>query len=84
MKIETKFSIGEQVYVVYERHNCVEIFLDTIDEIAISKNRILYFVEQGLDDVPEEDVYGLDEFDKIRFRLIKQKVEGEIDDVENK
>lgn len=84
MKIETRFAIGEQVYYVCDYNYSIEIFLDTITDIVIKKDKIEYFTDNCSDPVDENNMYKLDEFDTIRFKLIKKEVERNIDDVENK
>lgn len=72
MKIETKYGLGEIVYVVYRNHNGIEVELDTITEICISKNKTIYFTENSGDDISESQIYPLEDFDKIKFELIKE------------
>lgn len=83
MKIETRFAIGEQVYYVCEYEHCIEVFLDTITDIVIKSNGIEYYTDNCSDPVNENNMYKLDEFDKIRYKLLKSEIERNIEDVEN-
>lgn len=83
MKIETRFVIGEQVYYVCEFEDYIEIHIDTITDISISKDKICYFTKNCYDSINESDLYKLDEFYKIRYKLIKSEIERNIEDVEN-
>ena len=43
MKIETKYEIGQRIWIVYEYEGEVNVFDDIIEEIIIDKNCISYF-----------------------------------------
>lgn len=46
MKIETKFNIGDRVWVVYEYDSEIRVYSDYITEILIQKgNEIRYWLE---------------------------------------
>ena len=79
MKIETRFAIGEQVYYVCDYDYSIEVFLDTITDIVIKKDKIEYYTDNCCDPVNEDNMYKLEEFDKIRFKLITKEIERNIE-----
>ena len=73
MIVETKYNIGDRVWVVYEQNiytdsykgpaGEITVFLDEIVGIIINKDEILYEINaEGADWIPEKDIifYGDD------------------------
>ena len=56
LKIETKYEIGQKIWIVYENNGEVCIYDDTIEGISIDKDGILYFSEVGCIDLREDDI----------------------------
>lgn len=57
MKIETKYNIGDHIWVVYENRGEVCVYDDYIREIIIDKNNnILYFGETCPDEISEDEI----------------------------
>ncbi len=58
MKIETKYSIGEKVYIVFKEDtdSFVKIFKDNIQEIVVQKNKILYYAESFCEEFEEDEI----------------------------
>lgn len=54
MKIETKFDIGQEVYVIENRH----IFKDIVEEIEITEDGILFYFEEGIYGLEENEIYA--------------------------
>ena len=50
MTINTKFGIGDEVYILYKENGEVKIFKDEIKEILITKNQTLYYVSTSCDE----------------------------------
>lgn len=71
MKFESKFALGEVVYVTYEEKSGILVELDTINEIVFKKEGILYFTEHCYDQISESQIFKLDEFNKIKYLLIE-------------
>ena len=57
MKIESKYEIGTEFWVIYNRSNGgLEIYKDKIKEIVVLSDGIEYIGEDTLDGVREEDI----------------------------
>lgn len=54
MKIETKFELGEKVWVVYQNNGEVSIYDDKISEICVDEDGIYYILKEACIDVREE------------------------------
>jgi len=78
MNIDTKFAIGQTCYYIYDKLNDkITIMLGRIKEILITEeaNCIKYYFDNCFDYILEDDIYDLDNFDKIRYKLIKKEIE---------
>lgn len=57
MKIESKYEIGTEFWIIYKKENGgLEIYKDTIKEIVILSDGIEYIGEDTSDGIPEEDL----------------------------
>lgn len=60
MKIETKYNIGEKIYIVFideeKEETSVRIYKDTIEEIIIQKNKVKYYAEKFYDEINEKEI----------------------------
>lgn len=78
MKLETKYNIGDRIWVVYEpilnnqfHHNEpageISVYEDTINSIEIYDDGILYFLEVAdiIEGLKEEDIILYDDTDKL-------------------
>ncbi len=54
MKIDTKYKIGDEVYLITYAVPHIEIFKDTIKEIVISKDNIYYYLDEFFDKATED------------------------------
>ena len=61
LKIETKYEIGQKIWIVYEHNGEVCIYDTTIESISIDKDGILYFSEEGCDELREDDIILYDD-----------------------
>ncbi len=72
MTINTKFGIGDEVYILYKENGEVKIFKDKIMEILITGTRTLYYVSTSADEYNEKQFIPailrenvIDEIDKL-------------------
>lgn len=58
MKIESKYEIGTEFWIIYNKSNGVlEVYKDKIKEIVVLENGIIEYIgEDTLDGVREEDI----------------------------
>ncbi len=56
MKIESKFEIGQAVWVVYSSNNEVSVYDDEIDEICVDKDGVYYILKEACIDGREEEI----------------------------
>ena len=57
MKIETKYSIGDNVYVIFKEDNGeIKLFKDKIDSIVIKENEIVYFLDKICEEFHEHEL----------------------------
>ena len=82
MLIQTKYEIGQRVWIVFENKSEVCVYDDYIIEICVGKDGLCYMLRDYCDDVAEEDIVLYDETDKL-VEKIKQIME-EIRDKERK
>lgn len=54
MTINTKFGIGDEVYILYKENGEVKIFKDEILEILITDTQTLYYVSTSADEYDEK------------------------------
>ena len=65
MTIDTKFGIGDDVYVVYKEDDEVKVFKDEITEISITETQIIYFGSMIGFDLKEDDLISTADRDKV-------------------
>ena len=77
MKIESKYEIGTEFWVIYKRSNGgLEVYKDKIKEIVVLENGIIEYIgEDTLDGVREENIIINDK--DILYEAINRMV-GEI------
>lgn len=79
MNIDTKFAIGETCYYIYDENNDkITITIGQIKEIVISEEAnysTKYYFDNCFDYILEDNVYNLDDFDKIKYKLLKNHIE---------
>ena len=75
MKIETKYNIGDKVWIVYEpeinstKSGEISIYTDTIAEIIFYKNEIVYDFDLYPDELKESEIILYDEKDKLLAKI---------------
>lgn len=62
MTINTKYSIGQEVYFLIkeEDKNYIELHKDTILEITATKEKIIYIMDAYCDEVQENEIVPMD------------------------
>lgn len=66
MKIETKYDIGQKIWVLYEEDCVVKIYDDEIKEIVINTaGKVLYFSNFCDEEIPEEYIILYEDHDKL-------------------
>ena len=82
MKIQTKYEIGDKVWIVYENRGEACVYDDYIDEICIGENGLYYMLKEACIDRNENDIVLYENTDKL-VEKIKQIMQ-EIRDKESK
>ena len=87
MTIQTKYEIGQHVWVVYENNGEVCVYDDYIVSVTY-ENNIKYVLKEDWSEVPEEEIILYEETDKLVDKIKKtmqeiREKEGQ-KDVENK
>lgn len=75
MTIQTKYEIGQRVWIVYENNGEVCVYDDTIAEIGVDDKRIYYILDNACIDIAEEDIVLYEDTDKLAEK-IKQIMEN--------
>ena len=90
MKIETKYNIGEHIWVIYEArinneycHNMptgeVSVYDAYIDSISKYKDGLMYFCNDGnYTELHEEDIILYEETDKLVAKIKELKLQGRV------
>ncbi len=71
MKIETKFNIGDRIWVVYEHRGGVYVYSDEIDGMGIERdNKVaLYLKVSDSFDTYEEDVFEYNDIEGLMNKI---------------
>ena len=71
MNIETKFKIGEEVYLIIknEDNNNLEISKDKIKEVVVTKTMYYYWMENFGDEVYEDEIAPINRKDLLVLRI---------------
>lgn len=65
MIIQTKYEIGQRVWIIYENRGEVCVYDDLIEEIGVDDNRIYYILENACIDISEKDIVLYDDTDEL-------------------
>lgn len=68
MKIETKYNIGQHIWVVYENRGEICIYDDYIGWISYEE-KLQYGTRETCNDLNEEDIVLYDETDKLVSKI---------------
>lgn len=73
MKIETKFNIGDRVWIVYEYKGEVNVYSDEIDSITIEKGGrlLIWFKDSDAMDVYEEELIEYNDLKKLAEKILE-------------
>lgn len=73
MKIETKFNIGDRVWIVYEYKGEVNVYSDEIDSITIEKGDrlLIWFKDSDAMDVYEEELIEYNDLKKLAEKILE-------------
>lgn len=74
MKIQTKYEIGDKVWIVYENRGEACVYDDYIDEIFVNDEGINYMLREACIDEKEENIIPYEDTDKL-VEKIKQIME---------
>lgn len=76
MTIQTKYEIGQRVWIVYENRGEVCVYDDYIDEICIGENGLYYMLKEACIDRAEEDIVLYENTDKLveKIKQIMQEI----------
>lgn len=71
MKIETKFNIGDRIWVVYEYNREIHVYSDEIDGMGIERdNKVaLYLKVSDSFDTYEEDVFEYNDIEGLMNKI---------------
>ena len=69
MFIQSKYEIGQRVWIVYEHQGEVCVYDDYIDEICIGENGLYYMVKEACIDRAEEDIVLYEDTDKLVAKI---------------
>ena len=83
MKIETKYNIGDHIWIVYEGNGEVHVYDDYITSIFYEDSGIGYMSKILIEDIKEDDIILYEDKDKLvntikdLMQQIKEKEEHE-------
>lgn len=72
MKIETKFNIGDRIWVVYEHRGEVYVYSDEIDGMMIERdNKVTLYLKNSdaSGDICERDVFEYNDMDGLMNKI---------------
>lgn len=75
MTIQTKYEIGQRVWIVYENKGEVCVYDDYIDEICVNNDGLYYMLKEACIDYAEEDIILYEDTDKL-VEKIKETMES--------
>ena len=75
MTIQTKYEIGQRVWIVYENKGEACVYDDYIEEIGVDDKRIYYILKNACIDRAEEDIVLYEDTDKLVDK-IKETMEN--------
>lgn len=71
MKIETKFDIGDRIWVVYEDRREIHVYSDEIDSMCVERNNkvTIYLKNSDAFDTYEEDVFKYEDTEGLMNKI---------------
>ena len=74
MTIQTKYEIGQRVWIIYENKGEACVYDDYIEEICVGENGLYYMLKEVCIDGNENDIILYEDTDKL-VEKIKQIME---------
>ena len=69
MKIETKYEIGDKIWIVYKEKQSVGIYYDFIYEIAVNKDNNIIYYTKYTEELEENEIILYHEKDKLLQKI---------------
>lgn len=71
MKIETKFNIGDRIWIVYEDRKEIHVYSDEIDSMCVERNNkvAIYLKNSDAFDTYEEDVFKYEDTEGLMNKI---------------
>lgn len=69
MTIQTKYEIGQRVWVVYENQGEACVYDDYIEEACVNNDGLFYILKEACIDAKEENIVLYEETDKLVERI---------------
>ena len=70
MKIETKYEIGQHIWIVYEHNGEVCVFDDEITEICVDKDGVGYWCKESGDSHSENQIILYKNQEELLNRIV--------------
>lgn len=79
MFIQTKYDIGQRIWIVYKHQGEVQVYCEPILEIVFKKDSFFYTTNSYYDEIAEEDIILEDDKDKLyeKIRKMMKEIEEE-------
>ena len=76
MKIQTKYEIGDKVWIIYENKGEACVYDDYIEEICVGENGLYYMLKEACIDRNENDIILYEDTDKLveKIKRIMQEI----------
>ena len=71
MKIETKFKIDDEVYIIFKEDGIVKLFRDVIKEIVITKGHIIYYGKIMCEEFEEDEIVSINNNEELIKKIIE-------------
>lgn len=69
MKIETKYNIGDRVWVVYEANGEASVYDTVIEEIAFNNKETYYYGKEAID-IREPNMIPYNDSDELYNKIV--------------
>ena len=76
MTIQTKYEIGDRVWIIYENRGEACVYDDYIEEICVGENGLYYMLKEACIDRNENDIILYEDTDKLveKIKRIMQEI----------
>lgn len=69
MQVETKYEIGQAVWIVYEKEGEIRIIADKISDVIVNEKGFYYLTQETYTELKEQDVVLYRNMDKLLVKL---------------